>query len=81
MEGSEAGSPAFQSLRELAARKLPDVEALIARAEEMRSWLQTATDCSCQTLDVCGLFDTNTTRPPLATPAQLTITQVPRRAP
>ncbi len=56
MEGGEAGSPAFESLRELAARKLPDVEALIARAEEMRSWLLTATDCSCQTLDVCGLF-------------------------
>jgi hypothetical protein len=35
-------APAFELLRELAARKLPDVEALIARAEEMRSWLLTA---------------------------------------
>src|SRR5687768_5719384 len=31
----DSGAP----LRELAARKLPEVEALIARAEEMRSWL------------------------------------------
>lgn len=23
----------------------------------MRDWLQTATDCSCPTLDVCGLFE------------------------
>jgi MerR family transcriptional regulator, redox-sensitive transcriptional activator SoxR len=58
LERSEAGTPAFESLRELAARKLPDVEALIARAEEMRSWLIAATDCSCQTFDACALFDT-----------------------
>lgn len=57
LERSEAGTPAFESLRELAARKLPDVEALIARAEEMRSWLLAATDCSCQTFDACALFD------------------------
>jgi MerR family redox-sensitive transcriptional activator SoxR len=81
MERSDAGSPAFESMRELAARKLPDVEALIARAEEMRSWLLTATDCSCQTLDVCGLFDHNYIRPPRAMPVPLSISQVPRRAP
>ena len=44
------------ALRELATHKLPDVEALIDRAQAMRAWLLTATDCSCQTLDVCGLF-------------------------
>jgi hypothetical protein len=44
-------------LRELAARKLPEVEALITRAHAMRDWLQTATDCSCTTLDACALFD------------------------
>jgi MerR family redox-sensitive transcriptional activator SoxR len=81
MEGGEAGTPAFESLRALAARKLPDVEALIARAEEMRSWLLTATDCSCQTLDVCGLFDHDDIRPPRAMPVTLSISQVPRRAP
>jgi MerR family transcriptional regulator, redox-sensitive transcriptional activator SoxR len=52
-----AGTAASESLRELAARKLPDVEALIARADAMRNWLLTATDCTCPTLDVCELFE------------------------
>jgi MerR family transcriptional regulator, redox-sensitive transcriptional activator SoxR len=56
LQRTEAGSPAFEALRELAARKLPDVEELIARAEAMRTWLLTATDCSCTSLDVCALF-------------------------
>jgi MerR family transcriptional regulator, redox-sensitive transcriptional activator SoxR len=56
LRSAEAGTPAFESLRELAARKLPEVEALITRAEAMRSWLLTATDCSCTSLDVCALF-------------------------
>jgi hypothetical protein len=33
------------------------VEALIERAQGMRAWLLTATDCSCTSLDVCALFD------------------------
>jgi MerR-like DNA binding protein len=45
---AETGTPAFESLRELAARKLPEVQALITRAQAMRSWLLTATDCSCR---------------------------------
>jgi MerR family transcriptional regulator, redox-sensitive transcriptional activator SoxR len=57
LQAAEAGTPAFESLRELAERKLPEVEALITRAEAMRSWLLTATDCSCTSLDVCALFD------------------------
>jgi MerR family transcriptional regulator, redox-sensitive transcriptional activator SoxR len=51
------GNPAHAQLRELAARKLPEVEALIARTEAMRDWLDTATGCNCETLDVCALFD------------------------
>jgi MerR family redox-sensitive transcriptional activator SoxR len=57
LQSSEAGDPAFESLRELAHRKLPEVDALIDRARAMRSWLLTATDCSCTSLDFCGLFD------------------------
>ncbi len=56
LERSEAGTPAFEALRELAERKLPDVEDLITRAQAMRSWLLTATDCDCTSLDVCALF-------------------------
>jgi len=57
LQSSDAGSPAFKALRDLAARKLPEVEALIARAQAMREWLFTATDCSCRSLDVCALFE------------------------
>ena len=50
---TESAAP---QLRELASRKLADVEALIAQAEAMRSWLQGARACDCATLDVCALF-------------------------
>jgi DNA-binding transcriptional MerR regulator len=57
LQPADAGSPAFVSLRELATRKLPEVDALIARAHAMREWLLIATDCSCTSLDVCALFE------------------------
>jgi len=56
LQSADSGTPAFTSLRDLAARKLPEVEALIERAQAMRDWLLTATDCSCTTLDACALF-------------------------
>jgi DNA-binding transcriptional MerR regulator len=63
LQSAQAGTPAFAALRELAAHKLPEVEALIARAEAMRGWLLMATDCSCSSLDVCALFDGRHARP------------------
>jgi MerR family transcriptional regulator, redox-sensitive transcriptional activator SoxR len=75
LQRADAGTPAFESLRELAARKLPEVDALISRAEAMRAWLLTGTDCSCTTLDVCALFESDTLAAP---PAPLAITQVAR---
>ncbi len=57
LERTEAGTPAFEVVRDLAARKLPEVEALVSRAQDMRRWLLAATDCSCTSLDVCALFD------------------------
>ena len=57
LQSAQAGSPAFETLRDLAARKLPEVEALIERAQAMRAWLLTANDCSCTSLDACALFD------------------------
>ncbi len=51
------GTPAHEQLRQLAQRKLPEVRALIARAEAMTRWLTTASGCNCDTLDVCGLFE------------------------
>jgi MerR family transcriptional regulator, redox-sensitive transcriptional activator SoxR len=59
----DAGSePISEHLQALAAKKLPDVEALIERAEAMRDWLRTAEGCSCQTIDECGLFDVDRKR-------------------
>jgi DNA-binding transcriptional MerR regulator len=54
----DAGSePISANLRVLAARKLPAVDALIARAEAMREWLKRAEACTCDTVHECGLFD------------------------
>ncbi len=52
--GSE---PMSERLRDLAERRLPEIDALIARAERVRTWLQDATSCGCQSIDDCALFD------------------------
>jgi MerR family transcriptional regulator, redox-sensitive transcriptional activator SoxR len=53
-----AGSePISEHLPDLAERKLPEIDALIDRAQRVRAWLQTATGCGCQTIDECALFD------------------------
>src|SRR5438132_13363499 len=62
------GSPAYAQLRELAQRKLPQVDALIERAQAMRAWLHTAAGCECQTLDACALFDAESDRQPALGP-------------
>ena len=62
LQTADAGTPTFEAVRELAERKLPEVDALIARASDMRAWLLAATDCSCTTLDVCGLFQADARR-------------------
>jgi DNA-binding transcriptional MerR regulator len=49
--------PMNDRLRELAARRLPEIDALIERAQRVRTWLETATGCDCQALDDCALFD------------------------
>jgi MerR family transcriptional regulator, redox-sensitive transcriptional activator SoxR len=81
LQSADIGSPAFESLRALATRKLPEVEALIVRAQAMRDWLLTATDCSCTSLDVCALFEHGKERAAQAgDPAPLRITHVDARA-
>jgi DNA-binding transcriptional MerR regulator len=52
--GSDPFSP---RLRGLAERRLPEIERLIARAGQVRAWLETATRCECATVDECALFD------------------------
>ena len=72
LHSADAGTPAFEALRELAQRMLPDIEALIARAREQRSWMLTATDCSCTSLDVCALFEPAADRPLPSEPLHVT---------
>jgi hypothetical protein len=52
--GSE---PMAGQLRELATRKLREIDALIERAQRVRRWLAIGTACECQSLDECALFD------------------------
>lgn len=56
LSSTDRGAPAHEQLQALATRKLPEVDALIERAETMRSWLTTASQCGCQTLESCALF-------------------------
>jgi MerR family transcriptional regulator, redox-sensitive transcriptional activator SoxR len=76
LQRTSAGDPAFASLRELAQRKLPEVDALIARAQAMREWLVTATDCNCTTLDACALFEPGRDRGPASDVEPLRISHV-----
>ncbi|MGO8957120.1 MAG: MerR family transcriptional regulator [Streptosporangiaceae bacterium] len=48
---------AISRLREIADRKLPEIEALIERSELVRGWLECAARCECPSLDDCPLFD------------------------
>ncbi|HEY8082659.1 MAG TPA: MerR family transcriptional regulator [Solirubrobacterales bacterium] len=57
LASTDLGVPAHEQLRALAARKLPEVDGLIQRAQAMRGWLIAASACGCDTLDSCALFD------------------------
>jgi MerR family transcriptional regulator, redox-sensitive transcriptional activator SoxR len=48
---------ATDRLRDVAERKLPELEALIERIELVRRWLEDAARCACPTLDDCPLFE------------------------
>lgn len=52
--GDEA---AIERLREVAARKLPEIRDLIERTAIVRDWLESAARCECPSLDACPLFD------------------------
>jgi MerR family transcriptional regulator, redox-sensitive transcriptional activator SoxR len=62
----ENGHDAGERIRALAERKLPDIEALIERAQAVKRWLEVASSCDCATVDVCGLFIDPTLAPPPA---------------
>ncbi len=63
--GAVRGEGAFaERLRGLAERKLPELDALIARAERVSRWLEVASQCGCATVDDCGLFHEEQALPP-----------------
>ena len=55
---------AGRHIRRLADDKLPHIDALIARAQAVRHWLEVAQSCDCASVDVCGLFVDPTLLPP-----------------
>lgn len=55
---------ASRHIRALADEKLPHIDALIARAQAVRHWLDVAQHCDCTSVDVCGLFVDPTLLPP-----------------
>jgi MerR family redox-sensitive transcriptional activator SoxR len=57
LAADDGDGSAHEQLRDLAQRKLPEVDAVIQRAQAMRHWLSVATGCGCETLDVCALFE------------------------
>lgn len=65
LTGAESrGARASETIRALAHEKLPHIEALVARAEAVKRWLEVAQACDCSSVDVCGLFVDPTLAPP-----------------
>jgi MerR family transcriptional regulator, redox-sensitive transcriptional activator SoxR len=57
LTASPGDMAATERLTQIADRKLPEVRALIKRAELVRGWLEAAATCTCPSLDDCPLFD------------------------
>jgi MerR family transcriptional regulator, redox-sensitive transcriptional activator SoxR len=55
-ERTDASRDLAAPMRELSARKLPEVRAAIERAEAMRAWLEVASGCECASTEECALF-------------------------
>lgn len=69
---------AGRHIRALADEKLPHIDALIARAQAVKHWLQIAQSCDCSSVDVCGLFVDPTLLPPVGD-IELDVRQVQTR--
>ncbi len=54
MTGFSPGTPPAARWKELATRKLAEVDAMVARAERMRAVLKVALDCGCFRLEDCS---------------------------
>ena len=57
LEASPDDRGSTERLRQVAERKLPELNEVIARAQVVRGWLEDAALCHCPSLDDCPLFD------------------------
>ncbi len=53
---------AHERLRQLALAKLPELDQLIDRATSVRRLLEICSECDCESIDVCHMFDLTSTR-------------------
>ncbi|HUB04897.1 MAG TPA: MerR family transcriptional regulator [Solirubrobacteraceae bacterium] len=53
---------AHERLRQLALAKLPELDQLIDRATSVRRLLEVCSECDCESIDVCRMFDLTSTR-------------------
>jgi MerR family redox-sensitive transcriptional activator SoxR len=65
---------ASERIRTLASSKLPDIDGLIARAQPVRRWLEMATACDCDTIDMCSYSMTECSALPRSLPVASTTT-------
>jgi len=56
LEASPDDRRSTERLRDVAERKLPELNEAIARAQVVRGWLEDAALCHCPSLDDCPLF-------------------------
>ena len=57
LSASPDDQAAIERLREVAAKKLAEMTALIERSKVVRGWLESAARCECPSLGQCPLFD------------------------
>jgi MerR family redox-sensitive transcriptional activator SoxR len=62
------GDPAHERLRQLALRKLPEIDELIHRATAVKHLLEICSTCECETIADCRLLD-EPLKPPAEQPA------------
>jgi len=53
---------AHERLRQLALAKLPELDQPIDRATSVRRLLEICSECDCESIDVCRMFDLTSTR-------------------
>jgi len=68
LSASPGDQAAIESLREVAARKLPQINELIERSQVVRGWLESAARCECPSLEECALFEDPALLPAQAKP-------------